>query len=316
MEVTWRDAERQQCKASIVIEGLSGSGKSGLALFIAYILSGKQWDKVYDLDTENKSLDLFNGVTLHNGETIGKFRKFDLLPTHGYAPTNYVKCKESAKNAGAEVFVQDSITHMWTSEGGVLGLVSEAKANDKYMDNYRVWGLPRIVEQKNAIFKTIRDADVHVISTVRVKEKYEYVTGIDGKNSLQSVGEQELQMPGLNYEPDLVLHMVSPGTSSGEPPVARVIKTRYTIFNKGEQYRFTEALVMQLKQYLEEGVDPSILREEQRVEYVNTVTSLLDNNTSSQAILPAIKEQLGCKDVPLKDMKLEQLQQLYSILIS
>ena len=35
----WRDATRQQSKASIVIEGLSGSGKSGLALALAYILA-------------------------------------------------------------------------------------------------------------------------------------------------------------------------------------------------------------------------------------------------------------------------------------
>ena len=49
------DAEREQCKASIMIEGLTGQGKSGLALAFGYILSGKQWDKVYFIDTENRS---------------------------------------------------------------------------------------------------------------------------------------------------------------------------------------------------------------------------------------------------------------------
>ena len=80
----WRDAVRQQAKASIVIEGLSGTGKSGLALAMANILSDKDWDAVFAVDTENKSLDLFQGLTLHFGETIPTFKKLDLLPLNGY----------------------------------------------------------------------------------------------------------------------------------------------------------------------------------------------------------------------------------------
>ena len=48
MEVNWRSAERQQSKASILIEGLSGNGKSGLALALGYTLAGGDWSKVYD----------------------------------------------------------------------------------------------------------------------------------------------------------------------------------------------------------------------------------------------------------------------------
>ena len=51
----FRKATRVQCKLSCAIEGLSGSGKSGLALAIARAFA--DWDKIYAVDTENKSLD-------------------------------------------------------------------------------------------------------------------------------------------------------------------------------------------------------------------------------------------------------------------
>ena len=312
----WRDAVRQQAKASIGIEGLSGTGKSGLALAMANILSDKDWDAVFAVDTENKSLDLFQGLTLHFGETIPTFKKLDLLPLNGYAPTNYLACKESAKKAGAKVLIQDSISHMWTGRGGILDLVGQAKAEDRYMDNYRVWGLPHIYKEKNAVFDTVRDADVHIISTVRVKEKHEFVTGADGKRELKSLGEQEIQMPDLKYEPDLVLSMREPGSMNGTAPVAKVLKTRYAIFQKGETYEFTESLIQQLKQYLDEGADPEILKEQQRVEYIETITGILDSNPSSKTIFPSLKEQIGKKDVPLKELKLEDVRLLYSMLIS
>ena len=55
----FRKAQRQKVKASIMIEGLQGSGKSGLALAIASVLASSQ-DKIFAIDTENKSLDLFS----------------------------------------------------------------------------------------------------------------------------------------------------------------------------------------------------------------------------------------------------------------
>ena len=55
------DATRLQCKASIMIEGLSGKGKTGLALLIARGLAS-DWSKIVHTDTENKSARLFVGL--------------------------------------------------------------------------------------------------------------------------------------------------------------------------------------------------------------------------------------------------------------
>ena len=85
----FEDAERIQCKASIMIEGLSGSGKSGLALIIGFALTG-DWTKVYDIDTENKSVQLFRGIGSSSGGEFGKFKVAEFTADIGYKPSNYL----------------------------------------------------------------------------------------------------------------------------------------------------------------------------------------------------------------------------------
>src|SRR5690554_3176088 len=127
---TFSDVTRAQSKASIVVQGLSGRGKSGLALMIGYVLAGDDWSKVYALDTENRSLNLFEGIATHLGDKFGRFKKFDLLKVHGYRPSHYISAKQAAVENGAIVFVQDSISHAWNGPEGVLQLVSKKEAGN------------------------------------------------------------------------------------------------------------------------------------------------------------------------------------------
>ena len=314
--LSFRDATRQQAKASILIEGLSGRGKSGLALMLAYALAGKDWKKVYAIDTENRSLDLFEGLTMSDGTKCAPFKKVDLLPSHGYAPSNYLMCKENAINAGGAVMINDSITHMWQQEGGVLDLVTQVQTKDsKRYNNYTAWGAPEVKAEKKAIYSVVRDSRIHVISTVRVKEKFDMVTE-NGRTSLQSLGEQEQQMPDLKYEPDLVLHMLHPGAMNGTPPTVKVIKSRYAILQEGEVYQFTEAIIQSLVDYLNKGTDPAELLEAQRQDYINTIKNILESDASKKTMFPILKEQQGFKDVKLVDLPLDALQTLLGILLA
>lgn len=161
------------------------------------------------------------------------------------------------------------------------------------------------------IFETIRSSECHVITTCRVKEKFDLV---DGK--MVSLGEQQLAMPDLKYEPDLVLSMISPGNHSGKVPIARVIKSRYAIFDEGEEYAFTSDLIEQLRTYLAEGVDPATLVEQQRLAYVTEIKKTLDENPSARTIWPMLKEQAGHKDTPVDDMDIKTLRQLFGQLVN
>jgi hypothetical protein len=312
----FRDATRTQAKACIVIEGLSGKGKSGLALLMGYMLADKDWTKEFAVDTENKSLDLYTGLRLNTGETVAPFKKVDLLPSHGYAPSNYLLCKENAINAGAKVIINDSITHMWQMAGGVLQQVTALEQANKNVNKYTAWGQKAIIEEKNAIYDVVRDSRIHVISTVRIKEKHEVVKDADGKTAIQSLGEQEIFMPDFKYEPDLVLRMVSPGSAKGTPPAAEVIKTRYAIFEVGETYSFTEDLLGQLKAYLEEGADPAELLEAQRLELVKVANEILNSNPSKATMFPILKKDFGLEDMKLADMTLDQVRMILGILVN
>lgn len=311
--LNFRDATRQQAKASILIEGLSGRGKSGLALLLGYALSGKDWTKVFAVDTENRSLDLFEGINMSNGAKCEPFKKVDLLPAHGFAPSNYLMCKENAINAGGEVIINDSITHMWQQEGGVLDLVSNIQMKDsKRYNNYTAWGAPEVKAEKQAIYNVVRDARIHVISTVRVKEKFE----INSDHTLTSLGEQEQQMPDLKYEPDLVLHMMKAGAMNGTPPTAKVIKSRYAVLQEGEVYQFTDAIIDSLVDYLHKGTDPKELLEMQRQDYISTITEILKSDVSKKTMFPVLKEQQGHKDTKLTDLPLDVLQTLLGSLLA
>lgn len=306
------EVTRAQSKASIVIQGLSGRGKSGLALMLAYTLADKDWSQVYALDTENRSLNLFEGIATHLGETFGKFKKFDLLRMHGFRPSNYISAKEAAINAGAKAFIQDSITHAWVGADGILQLVTKAEQANSKVNKFNAWGLPEIVFEKDSVYEMIRDPEVHMISTVRLKEKFEMITG----EGIKSMGEQQIQMPDLKYEPDLVLDMIHAGNTIGRTPRARVIKSRYAIFAEGETYDFTQELMDQLKDYLAEGADPAVMLEQQRAEFVNEIKHILDSSKSKQTVWAIYKDEFGVTDVPLEEMSLDITRKLLSRLLN
>lgn len=304
----FRKATRQKAKASIMIEGLQGTGKSGLALLIARALVD-DWDKVYAIDTENKSLDLFEGIKMNTGQVFGEFNKVDLTNEDGYAPTNYLSLREDAIQAGAEVVVMDSISHMWNRKGGLLDSVAEAQAAG--LDNYRSWGTDKNRKEKESLTDIVRCSDCHVITTVRLKEKF----GMEfdetkGKSKVVSLGEQQVQQEGLKYEPDLVLRMIEPGNMDGTNPKVTVIKSRYAIFVKDMDYEITEELLTQLRAYLDEGADPDAILEEQRQHLIEQVKAYC-NTPTRKSVWKSLKEGSGFTG-KLEDMPMTLMKELYN----
>ena len=312
-------AKREQCKASILVEGLSGRGKSGLALILGYGLAGKDWTKVFHIDTENNSAKLFAGIDSSLGNAFDGFKVGNLTEDVGFKPSNYIAFRESAKRAGAKVVIKDSISHAWQYKGGILDLVAIAKTKNTHYakDKYAAWGDEEVVKEKNELIQLIRDKDVHIITTVRVKEKMEYVPGVDG-NTLKSMGDQQIQQADLKYEPDLVLHMLKPGSAKNgviTHPVAKVTKSRYAILEVDQEYEFTPALIDQIRSYLEEGADPKEILEHQRQDYIKAVKETLDNKPGLKPIWLVLKKDAGHDKTKLEDMPLDILKGLFIKLI-
>jgi hypothetical protein len=301
----------------MAIEGLSGFGKSGLALAIAYVFAGGDWNKVYEVDTENRSADLYVETALHTGVHVDDeaLNVFDLTPEDGFKPSYYHAARNKAINEGGLVMLNDSLSHCWQYKGGILDMVNEAQARDKTLNRWTAWGVPEIADEKNSIMDLVRSPRIHCISTLRTKEKMEMVDGDDGKKKLQSMGEQQIMMPDFKYEPDLVVSMVEPGNETKAPKV-RIIKSRYRIFVFDEVYEMTDTLIKQMYSYLDEGTSPEELLRQQHDDYVMAVKDFLDNNPQKRNIWNMLKDQAGHKETKLGDLPLQTLKLLFGQLVS
>lgn len=310
----FRKSTRVRVKASIMIEGLTGKGKSGLALAMAKTLASS-WDKIYCIDTENMALDLFEGLPLHTGEKIEGFNKIDLTSVEGYSPSNYAMLQSEAIKEGAEVVVIDSFSHAWARQNGVLDLVANIESTSRNSNKFAAWNDPKIIKEKNLIFDLVRSSEAHIITTIRSKEKFslEYDEA-KGKNEVVSLGEQQVQQDGLKYEPDLVLRMVSPGNTKGKAPMATVLKSRYAIFEEGITYEFNLATLKQLKDYIEEGVDPEILLEQQRQDYIKVIKEYGSASTLNMSKWKNVKENQGFKEAKIEDIPLDNLRTMFATL--
>lgn len=312
MAVQFQKATRKQAKASILIEGLSGSGKTGLALALAQVLADNDWDSIYAVDAENKSMSLYVDNVLHTGQKVNPFNVLELSDETGYKPSIYAAARDFAIEQHGKVIINDSTTHMWQYKGGLLDMVNEAKKTNK--DKYAVWGEPQIQAEKQVIMDLMRSPYIHVINTVRVKEKMLYSVDETGKTVLEKAGEQPIMMPDIAYEPDLVLMMVKPGTDT-EAPIAKVDKSRYSILKPGETYVFTQKLMEQLRDYLNEGTDPAEIFEQQRKEYIEMITTMLDESESLKKLWKELKKRVGLDEkIKINDIPLPKLKQLYSMI--
>jgi len=307
-----KKATRTQVRAAIGIDGLSGSGKSGLALFIAKYLANKAWEKVYATDAENNSLSLYVGENLHDKEKVGEFWHAKLDKATGYSPFNYEYYADEAYEKGCLARVQDSYTHMWQREGGVLDMVNkiQAQGDKRYNDSYRAWGHPDTVDAKNLIFDLIRDNRMHVISTIRIKDKTVMEQGENGRTVIKKMGDKQMQSEGLIYEFDLMLRTIRAGDKDGTPPRVYVEKSRYSIFKVGEEYDITPEVMDTLKSYLEEGIDIDELNEKTRIEMAE---SLRERAIADSDLKVLLKKKYP--DTKLAEMDLETLREVNSMFI-
>lgn len=302
-------AARYKVKAAIGIDGTSGEGKTGLALVLAHALAGNEWDKIMVTDTENQSSLLYVGKKLHTGNVVEPFQVMHLTKADGYSPFNYEYCREQAVQAGCKVNIMDSYTHAWFRQGGILDEVNRLQnaANSKY-NKYTAWGDKDVADAKNLLFELVRDNRIHVISTIRVKESYVMVTNDAGAIvKVQSVGEQQMQSDGLQYEFDLLLRMIRPGADDGTPPRVLCTKSRYDLFVKDTEYDITPELVNALAAYLENGADPAVLEERLRDELIQGLNARITANGQLFALF-----RNNYKDRRLSEMSLAELRKLNS----
>ena len=183
-----RKAERKQAKLRLALTGVSGSGKSLSAIYLAKGM-GK---KFVVIDTEQGSADLYADVA-----------DYDVLPLDKpFTPDRYIAAIKACEDAGYETIIIDSLSHAWAGEGGVLDMQDAATSASRHKNSYMSWR--EVTPHHNRLVNAILHSKSHIIVTMRAKTHYEVVDN-NGKKTPVKVGLAPVQREGLDYEFTVVL---------------------------------------------------------------------------------------------------------------
>ena len=169
MSFQFKPAVRENVNLLIGLAGGTGSGKTYTAMRLAAGIAG---DKPFAL------IDTEAGRGNHYADQF-KFDHGDLLPP--FRPATYTEAIQAADAAGYPVIVVDSMSHVWSGDGGVLDWQEEEfqRMGGKETVKMASWIKPKVAH-KHMVAKLLQ-VRAHLILCFRAEEKIEMVKGEDGK---------------------------------------------------------------------------------------------------------------------------------------
>ncbi|MFE9337714.1 ATP-binding protein [Streptomyces sp. NPDC007063] len=192
-EFTFRPATREQIKARIAVQGVSGSGKTWTSLAIANGLA--EGSRFAVIDTERGAASKYVGV---------RGIQFDVCPMSKYDPRDLVRALAAAAQAGYGTVLIDSLTHFWKGADGTLDQVDKAKA--RYGGN-SFGGWKEGTPMQNEMVDALLAYPGHVIATMRSHTEWVLQENERGRREPVAVGTRAEQRKGIEYEFDVVGQM-------------------------------------------------------------------------------------------------------------
>ena len=189
MAVQIRKAQRSKSHLKLVIDGVSGSGKTYSSLQIARGIGPDS--KVLLIDTENGS-----------GELYSHLYDYDYIRlTPPYSPAKYVEAIEAAIANGNTVIVIDSLTHCWK----YILAYKETLDSSNPRAGFTNWAKAKLLfdEVKTALL----NCPAHVICTLRAGSEYAESFDSKGNKKFDKVGTKPIAEPDLEYEFTLALRI-------------------------------------------------------------------------------------------------------------
>lgn len=183
-------AKRTLAKIKLAIGGVSGSGKTMSSLLLAFGLvkaahlewsDAQCWDKICIIDTENGSASLYVGSSVGQYR-LGEYFTIPMAPPYDF--DSYENSILAAENAGMEVIIVDSLSHLWAGQGGALDV--QGKIAARTGNSYTAW---RDVTPKfNHLMDVILQSKSHIICNLRAKQEYTQEKNANGKTVVKNVG--------------------------------------------------------------------------------------------------------------------------------
>ena len=234
-------ATRRRAFLKLALSGPSGSGKTTSALRLARGLTD---GAIAFIDTENKSASLYAGQTMEDARTGQPYKiSFDVddIPAASTAE-KFLAAIQGAKDAGYEVLIIDSFSHVWEAVLSFKAKMDEAGGN-----SYTNWN---VAGKKFAgVVDLIRGIDMHVIVCMRSKMEYVLETNEKGKQAPRKVGLAPIVRDGTEYDFSTMfeINMQNQAVDS---------KGRLKHITGGEAILLTEAIGGKLRDWMNEGEAP------------------------------------------------------------
>lgn len=224
-----KKASKKKAKLRMSIASPTGFGKTYSALLLAFGIT-KDWNKIAVIDTENESADLYSD--------LGEYNTMSIKPP--YTPEKYTEAIHTCENAGMEVIIIDSITHVWSGEGGLL------EYNNSLGGRYQDWAktTPRYTKWLNSILHS----KCHVITTIRKKQAYEMVKE-GNKTVVEKKGMEDQVRDNYDYEMTIALEIVN------DKHLAKAGKDRTRLFTGVPEFIITSQTGEDILKWCETGVE-------------------------------------------------------------
>lgn len=250
MALTFQKAKREQVRIKINIAGPAGAGKTMSSLLLGYGLikaehpdwdEEKIWDSICVCDSECGSASLYVGTQV-GPTTIGAYNVINLSPP--FTAQSYMDAIRMAEQHNMAVIIIDSLSHVWSGEGGLLD--EQGKIAARTNNSYTSWRT--ISPQYTKLVDTILQSSSHIITCARAKMEYQQVKNDAGKTQVKALGMGLELRNGYEYE-------VSVNFMLDNDHVANATKDRTGIFD-GKYFVIDANTGKQLYQWLSSGAAP------------------------------------------------------------
>jgi|WetSurSiteA1Bulk_404760.scaffolds.fasta_scaffold00445_6 hypothetical protein len=230
MALQLKKAQRSQAYIKVGISAPSGGGKTVSALLLGYGLlkeahpdwtNAEVWAHIAVIDTENGSGELYVNSNI-SGTKIGEYNAITL--TAPFEADKYTQAIDLCQEAGMEVCIIDSATHLWSGEGGLLE--QQSNAAKRTGNSYTAWR--DITPQHNRFVESMLQSPMHVIATMRAKQ--EYVQEKDekaGKSIVRKLGMEPEQRKGMEYEFTIFFEIDAEHVAKGTKDRTSMFDQRY-----------------------------------------------------------------------------------------
>lgn len=286
-------AERKKSKLRLALCGISGSGKTLGALFIAKGIGGK----IAVIDTEAGSASLYSDDKKYDLT----FDTFELSAP--FSPDRYIQAIKYAESAGYTTLIIDSLSHAWSGEGGILDMQDKATKASSSKNSYYAWR--DVTPLHNKLVDAMLQSSMHIICCMRCKASHETIIE-NGKAKPVKVGLAPIQRDGLEYEFTIVLDL------DRESHLYTASKDRTNLF-EGSHEKITEETGKKLMQWLNSGKD--LPTQEEMIDNIKKSSSLDELKQSFSIAYNSYKDNERIRDfiITAKDKRKYEIESAHAL---